>query len=75
MGESKKPFAPTSVSEGFARQQRVKSTCALCGQSVEALLPEAVAWFAEHREAAHPHLPKPRERGRGQHSNKTRPHS
>jgi hypothetical protein len=57
---SRNPF--TSDSEEWVQQQRITSTCALCGASIEALVPQAVAWFAQHRQTEHPNLPEPQHR-------------
>jgi len=48
----------------WSQRQLVTTTCAFCGASIEAPAPEARAWFAEHRRAAHPDLPEPQPRGR-----------
>lgn len=60
MEDAKSPIA--TFSEGWAQRQRVTSTCAICGDRVEAVVPEAVAWFAQHRRTKHPNLPEPQSR-------------
>ena len=66
--ERSKPLAGVPDA-GWSQKQRVTSTCTFCGESVEALVPDAVAWFAEHRRAKHPHIPEPE--GRGRNASKT----
>lgn len=56
MAVRREPFASPEA-EVWAQRQRITSTCAICGESVEALVPEAVAWFAKHRKTKHPNLP------------------
>lgn len=54
------PFRPASQeseAEVRVQQQRVTSTCAICGESIEALVADAVAWFAHHRKTKHPNQP------------------
>jgi len=55
-------LARVAVSDEWSRKQRVTTTCAFCGESIEAFVPEAVAWFAEHRRAKHPNVPEPERR-------------
>jgi hypothetical protein len=55
-------LARVAVSDEWSRKQRVTTTCAFCGESIEAFVPEAVAWFAEHRRAKHPSVPEPERR-------------
>lgn len=63
-----------SHSEEWIQRQRVTSTCAICGASIEALVPEAAAWFAQHRKVEHPDLPEPQpRRGSGKRLVSTRP--
>lgn len=57
-------FARVAESDEWSRKQRVTTTCAFCGESVEAFVPEAVAWFAEHRRAKHPNVAEPARRSR-----------
>jgi hypothetical protein len=66
MVEKPKQALPTAlVSEEWSQKQRVTTTCAFCGESIEARVPEAVAWFAEHRRTKHPNLPEPVRQSRG----------
>lgn len=53
----KDPFTRGAEAEVWVQQQRITSTCALCGESVEGLVPDAVAWFANHRKTKHPNQP------------------
>jgi len=62
-----KPEQPSTASKAsgeWSQKQRVTTTCAFCGESVEALVPDGVAWFAEHRRTKHPSLPEPERRSR-----------
>jgi len=59
-----KPLGPAASSLEWSQQQTMTSTCGICGESVEARVPEAVAWFADHRARKHPNLPEPQRRGR-----------
>jgi len=63
-------LARVAESDEWSRRQRVTTTCAFCGESIEAVVPEAVAWFAEHRRAKHPNMPEPERRNRN--ASKTR---
>jgi len=63
--ERKKPLAEAPKSDEWSRRQRVTSTCAFCGESVEAFVPEGVAWFAEHRRTKHPNVPEPKRQSGG----------
>jgi hypothetical protein len=47
---------PEKVAElvEWSQQQLVRTTCGLCGASVELPAPEARAWFEEHRRTEHP---------------------
>jgi len=57
MAARRDPFTTNPDPEAWAAQQRVTTTCAFCGESVEALVPDAVAWFARHRQTKHPNEP------------------
>jgi hypothetical protein len=66
MAVRKDPFSTPADAEVWAQQQRITTTCAICGASIEALVPDAVAWFAQHRKTEHPNQPTrtPVRRGR-----------
>jgi hypothetical protein len=55
--ETPEPFDP-------ARRTLVTTSCAICGESLEAVVEEGVAWFATHRATKHPELPEPEQRRR-----------
>ena len=61
----KRPSTTALVSDEWSQKQRVTTTCAFCGESVEARVPDAVAWFAEHRRTKHPNVPEPVRQSRG----------
>lgn len=54
-----RPLAEVPEVDEWSQRQRVTTTCAFCGESVDALVPEAVAWFADHRRTKHPEVPEP----------------
>jgi hypothetical protein len=60
----KQPSAAAPASDEWSQRQRVTTTCAFCGESIEALVPDAVAWFAAHRRTKHPSVPEPERRSR-----------
>jgi hypothetical protein len=55
-----KPLARVPEVDEWSQRQLVTTTCAFCGESVEALVPQAAAWFAEHRRIKHPDVPEPK---------------
>jgi|GEM_PF-5882085 len=57
--EPERPPENTADLVEWAQRQVVKTSCGLCGESVEAPADEARAWFAAHRATAHPELPEP----------------
>jgi hypothetical protein len=62
MVEEPRASATAPASDESSQRQRVTTTCAFCGESVEALVADGVAWFAEHRRTRHPSLPEPERR-------------
>jgi hypothetical protein len=48
----------------WSQRQLIKTSCAHCDASFEGAAAEAHAWFAKHRQTAHPELPSPAERRR-----------
>jgi hypothetical protein len=59
-----RPLAQVPEVKEWAQRQLVTTTCAFCGEGVEALVPQAAAWFAEHRRIKHPDVPEPERHNR-----------
>jgi hypothetical protein len=65
MNGQPQPLGQVAMSLAWSQQQRMTTTCGFCGESFEAQVPDAIAWFAEHRARKHPNVPEPQRRGNG----------
>jgi hypothetical protein len=70
--DGQKPLGRAAGALEWSQQQWMTSTCGICGESVQARVPDAVAWFADHRARKHPELPEPAPR-RGRERTKPAP--